>query len=211
MMSTTFSRLWTPSCEQLGLIYILYSTNSISTTPFGPPLHCGYHKWNPYAYPPQAWQTETVRPWLANRQHKLTNMKRFLLSFLALTLGNYVSSNFVEGTGEGMRNKHLIIEAEFWRPYFYWDFTDTETEIPIDGTYQGFLYDLLLFMQKSRNFTFTMVHEADEIWGMCYSPDNCTGMIGMVNRKEVDFAIGNPYFKCLCSRDWVKLFCFRTL
>ena len=52
------------------------------------------------------------------------------------------------------------------------------------------MWDLVLFMQKSRNFTFTMVSKAEYIWGECPEVDNCTGMLGMVNRREVDFALG---------------------
>ena len=59
------------------------------------------------------------------------------------------------------------------------------------------MWDFLMFMKEARNFTFTLVHETDYIWGECYGADNCTGMVGMVNRKEVDFAIGrlSVYFR----------------
>ena len=40
-----------------------------------------------------------------------------------------------------------------------------------------------------------MVSEADYTWGLCYGYNEtswtCDGMIGMVNRSEVDFALGN--------------------
>ena len=98
----------------------------------------------------------------------------------------------MDGGGDGMRNKHLTIEAEYWHPFLYYDFDDNWRAI--DGTYKGVMWDLLMFMQKARNFTFTMVHEADYVWGVCYAINNCTGMIGMVNRKEVDLALGN-FFK----------------
>ena len=86
-----------------------------------------------------------------------------------------------------MRNKHLIIEGEYWRPFLTYK---THNGSTVEGTYEGIMWDLLMFMQKARNFTFTMVHEADWEWGECYAINNCTGMIGMVNRKEVDLAIG---------------------
>ena len=39
-----------------------------------------------------------------------------------------------------------------------------------------------------------MVSEADYTWGLCYGYNEtswtCDGMIGMVNRSEVDFALG---------------------
>ena len=52
------------------------------------------------------------------------------------------------------------------------------------------MWELLLFMQHANNFTFTLVH-GDEVWGNCYAINNCTGMVGMVNRKEADFALGS--------------------
>lgn len=71
---------------------------------------------------------------------------------------------------------------------------DWEEDCPLNRTaYDGVMWHLLLFMQKARNFTFTLVHEADSEWGSCYAIDNCTGMIGMVNRGEADFALGKSF------------------
>ena len=126
-------------------------------------------------------------------------MRHSILSLLALSLGMLVFCAAVNGRGEGLRNKHLIIEGESWYPYLYYDYYE-------DGTYGGYggvMYDLLLYMQKERNFTFTMVSDADWEWGECYATDNgtnnCTGMIGMVNKKEVDLAIGkSSHETCRC-------------
>ena len=57
-------------------------------------------------------------------------------------------------------------------------------------TYGGALGDLLRFIQHARNVTVSILRAPDGEWGVCYGKDNCTGMIGMVNRKEADFAIG---------------------
>ena len=128
---------------------------------------------------------------------------------LVLCLGKFAISNAVKGViGEGMRNKHLIIEGEYWSPFLTYDYDEHDTAI--EGTYKGILYDLLVFMQKARNFTFTMVHEADYVWGRCYATNNCTGMIGMVNRREVDFAIGNFHFQSTSTAVLKKLL-FRTI
>ena len=51
------------------------------------------------------------------------------------------------------------------------------------------MWELLLLMKKTRNLTITVV-TGDGTWGLCYNESSCSGMIGMVNRKEVDFAIG---------------------
>ena len=54
---------------------------------------------------------------------------------------------------------------------------------------KGILFDLINFMAKVDNFTFTLV-EAGDVCGRCYDRYNCTGMTGMVNRGEVDLALG---------------------
>ena len=55
----------------------------------------------------------------------------------------------------------------------------------------GVLVDFFKFMKAARNFTYTIVREPDGIWGNCDGKHNCTGMVGMVLRGEVDFALGN--------------------
>ena len=53
------------------------------------------------------------------------------------------------------------------------------------------MWELLMIMKHARNISFTLVRSADGLWGgTCYSSNNCSGMIGMVNRKEVDLALG---------------------
>ena len=60
-----------------------------------------------------------------------------------------------------------------------------------EESYQGIIWELLMIMKQARNISFTLVRSADGLWGgTCYWSDNCTGMIGMVNRKEVDLALG---------------------
>ena len=97
---------------------------------------------------------------------------------------------------ESLRNKHLMVEGEYWYPYLMWKCPgfgfDWEEDCPHDRTYYGTMWHLLLFMQRARNFTFTLVHDVEE-WGLCYAINNCTGMVGMVNRGEVDFALGNHF------------------
>ena len=95
---------------------------------------------------------------------------------------------------QSLRNTHLMVEGEYWYPYLIWkcpDFPGFSSDCTHNRTYDGVMWHLLLFMQRARNFTFTLIHEADYEWGSCYAIDNCTGMIGMVNRGEVDFALGN--------------------
>ena len=47
-----------------------------------------------------------------------------------------------------------------------------------------------MFMKYSRNLTLTMLRAPDKAWGVCYDRNNCTGMIGMVNKGEADLGIG---------------------
>ena len=51
------------------------------------------------------------------------------------------------------------------------------------------MIDIIKFMAKAGNFTYTLV-EADDVCGKCYSRFNCSGMTGLVNRGEVDLALG---------------------
>ena len=57
--------------------------------------------------------------------------------------------------------------------------------------YNGILWELLMFMKQAKNLSYTLVDIDDAWWsGTCYESDNCTGMIGRVNRHEADFALG---------------------
>ena len=60
-----------------------------------------------------------------------------------------------------------------------------------EESYRGIMWELLTIMKHARNTSFTFVRSADGQWGgTCYTSNNCSGMIGMVNRKEVDLALG---------------------
>ena len=118
---------------------------------------------------------------------------------LAACFGHQVLST---RNDDGLSNKHLRIAAEPWPPFlsvyclngqektFLWDW---EADCPAgeERVMDGFMWELLLFMKERRNFSFTLVHSVDGLWGgSCHGANNCTGMIGMVNRREVDFALG---------------------
>ena len=53
-------------------------------------------------------------------------------------------------------------------------------------------------LQKATNCVFHIERPRDGLWGNCHSINNCTGMIGMVQRREVDFALGASL---LCLED----------
>ena len=87
----------------------------------------------------------------------------------------------------GFANRNLVVVAEEWSPYW------TIRETPDGGKeYGGVLYELLLFIQRARNFNFTVVSSPDGSWGDggCASAKESVGMMGMAARNEVDLAIG---------------------
>ena len=103
----------------------------------------------------------------------------------------------------GLSNKHLKVAADPWRPFLMWKCPndiewngwteDFQMGCPNEEEklYSGAFWELLVFMQQARNCTFSLTKSIDTLWGgECYDSNNCTGMIGMANRKEVDFALG---------------------
>ena len=95
-----------------------------------------------------------------------------------------------------LQNRRIKVVAEPWKPFFVyycdgkemsWDENCHDQGLV---TYGGALWDLLKFIKQSRNVTFSMLRAPDYEWGVCYGKNNCTGMIGVVNRREADFAIG---------------------
>ena len=104
-----------------------------------------------------------------------------------------------KGTAMGHKpllNNHLKVAAEVWRPYmiFYCNGKIIEeSEICSDQgklTYGGALWDFLQFIKRARNATFSILRPPTPTWGFCHSASNCSGMIDMVQRREVDFALG---------------------
>ena len=121
----------------------------------------------------------------------------FVIYFLgvASTLANF--SKQIEAKGHGaLQNRHLKVAAAPWSPFFilycndnviYWadDCPDKD-----NITYDGVLWEFLNMVKLVRNVTFSILRSPTNTWGYCHTMNNCTGMIGMVNRKEVDFALG---------------------
>ena len=87
-----------------------------------------------------------------------------------------------------LSNKNLVVAAEPWPPFLYMKVDKNGREV-----YTGMIWDLMEFVKEARNCTYQIVRSTDGLWGNCHGNDNCTGMIGQVNRKEVDFAIGLIY------------------
>ena len=97
---------------------------------------------------------------------------------------------------EALQDRHLKVAALPFSPHiiFYCNGNEIENfgDCPDKDnmTYDGTLWELLKMVKVARNVTFSILSPPDKTWGYCYSKNNCTGMIGMVNRREVDFALG---------------------
>ena len=100
---------------------------------------------------------------------------------LALTFGTNVSAS----KQEKLTNKHLVIAAEPWPPYVVMT-KNGNGEVEAGGFY----WDYVKFWLNARNCTYTLMISPYGTRGHCTMPNNCSGLIGMVNRNEVDFAIG---------------------
>ena len=81
---------------------------------------------------------------------------------------------------------HIKLGAEAWPPFIVIEKDENGKDI-----YSGMTWESIESIKKATNCTFTVVRPPDGLWGNCYDVNNCTGMIGLVQRKEVDFAIGN--------------------
>ena len=97
---------------------------------------------------------------------------------------------------ETLQDKHLKVAAVHYHPNFIFYCNEKEMKNADDCpdkdniTYGGALWEFLKMVKLARNVTFSILVEPTQTWGYCHSMNNCTGMIGMVNRKEVDFALG---------------------
>ena len=112
---------------------------------------------------------------------------------MASSLGVNVYAN----RQNSLQNKHLKVAAEPWSPFWisYCDGREMNYEMNEchdkgSLTYGGVLWELLDLVKLQRNVTFSFLRPPFGAWGLCHGVKNCTGMIGMANRKEVDLALG---------------------
>ena len=96
-----------------------------------------------------------------------------------------------------LQNKHLRVAAELWSPFIIFYCNGKEMRDETDEclekdkmSYGGALWDFLNMVKLTRNVTFSILRPPTPTWGYCHAMNNCSGMIGMVNRREVDFALG---------------------
>ena len=110
-------------------------------------------------------------------------MSLILISIVTLAL-TFVT-DCMASKQEKLTNKHLVIAAEPWPPYLVLTKND-DGEVEAEG----YLWDHVKFFLNARNCTYTLMISPHGTLGYCAMPNNCSGLIGMVNRNEVDFAIG---------------------
>ena len=84
-----------------------------------------------------------------------------------------------------LNNKHLKMAAQSYPPMFIINQDGHGTE-----TYDGVYWNTLKYILEASNTTITVVQSPDGTWGHCIGKNNCTGIVGQVNRHEVDFALG---------------------
>ena len=102
--------------------------------------------------------------------------------FLVVSMGNLVSSIHQET----MTNRHFKVAAIPGPPFLI-----IKTLPGGEKILSGQIGDAISFWHYARNFTYTLVKPEDGLYGNCARRNNCSGMIGMVHRNEVDFAIGS--------------------
>ena len=111
----------------------------------------------------------------------------FMMMALFLLWTQQVSTTRQMSPQMSLANRHLKIGAQAWPPLLVIEKTDSGQH-----TISGPVGNYLKYIGQTRNCSFTIVTPPDGKWGHCNGPNNCTGVIGLVARNEVDFAI-NPF------------------
>ena len=121
----------------------------------------------------------------------------FVICFLTMVSTITNLGMQVDAKGHGaLQNKHLKVAAFPWTPFFILYCNENmilwADDCPHKDniTYDGVLWEFLNMVKLARNVTFSIMNPRTSTWGHCRAKNNCTGMIGMVNRREVDFALG---------------------
>ena len=92
---------------------------------------------------------------------------------------------YVNGVKHDFNGRNLRMAAEIWDPWFL------ISEESGKEKYSGIMPKILEFLQVSLNFTITLARPPDGSWGAVDEDGNWGGMVGMVKRNEVDFALGD--------------------
>ncbi|XP_069988482.1 glutamate receptor ionotropic, delta-2-like [Penaeus vannamei] len=82
--------------------------------------------------------------------------------------------------------RHLTVAAEQWVPWLRIEENGLDGEL----VYSGIMYNILIALSTAMNFTYELRRPVDGLWGVGYPNGSWVGMLGMVKRGEVDFALG---------------------
>ncbi|XP_076038813.1 glutamate receptor ionotropic, delta-1-like [Oratosquilla oratoria] len=134
-------------------------------------VHYGYHR-NHLQYAAIGQDCKRVHQVPKHPQHQDNTAGRF----------NHVSQ--LPARIEAMV-KHLVIGAEQWVPWLRISKSREGSNV-----YSGIMHDLLLSMSTALNFTYELRRPPDGLWGVGFPNGSWSGMMGMVKRREVDFALG---------------------
>ena len=125
-----------------------------------------------------------------------SNLNSFLILMVIMSSTLHTSAIEVRKSERALSNKNLLVAADAWPPFFIVYCSNGKekgwSEKCPGGnmSYGGITWELLLIVQRTRNISFTILESIDRTWGNCHGKDNCTGMVGMVNRGEADLALG---------------------
>ena len=119
----------------------------------------------------------------------MNDMRRIIFNLMIMFLGCQASS----GGQQLLRNTHLKIGAVVTPPFLVVNQDKDGRDV-----WSGLIWDFVEYMQEARNVSVTVISPVDWLWGHCYRSEdcigvgcnNCSGMIGQVNRGEVDLAVG---------------------
>ena len=79
---------------------------------------------------------------------------------MVVICGHLALINALRRKEEGaLWNKHIIVNGEFWSPMLTFDYMEDGNKT----NYGGIMYELLLFMQKAKGFTFDIISEARSV------------------------------------------------
>uniref|UniRef100_A0A0P4WK49 Ionotropic glutamate receptor L-glutamate and glycine-binding domain-containing protein n=1 Tax=Scylla olivacea TaxID=85551 RepID=A0A0P4WK49_SCYOL len=78
----------------------------------------------------------------------------------------------------------IKVAAETWQPFFLIGQGDGGSQ------YSGIMWDLLLMLTSKMNVSVEIVPPSDGLWGVELPNGSWNGMLGMIQRQEVDMALG---------------------
>ena len=85
---------------------------------------------------------------------------------------------------QSINGKTLRMAAEHWEPWV------TIREMSDSASYSGVSWKILEYLQDSLHFSTIITRPLDQTWGAPDENGVWGGMVGMVKRNEVDFALG---------------------